>query len=201
MAKAFTESNKEDIRTALLNKGREYFIKYGYKKTSVDEIVKAVGIAKGSFYKFFDSKEALFMAIHEESETNLQIAMMQKLEKIIDPSEKLRMFFQNAFHLLETDPLLRAVLTRDDFESLSGFMTSDKYREHYRNDIAFLEELIKKWQEEGVIRKLDATVASNMIAAAYYIIIQKESFNENMYKSVIDMLVDSLVHYLKADGR
>jgi len=198
MAKAFSKSNKDEIHAALLRKGREYFIKYGFKKTSVDEIVKAVGIAKGSFYKFFDSKETLFMAIHEESEKNLQASMFHQLDSIDDPAEKLRTFFQNAFHLLETDPLLRAVLTRDEFDSLSGFLASEKYREHYRNDIVFLEELMKKWQTEGVIRKLDAAVASNMIAAVYYIVIQKENFEEQMYKKVIEMLIDSLVNYLKA---
>ena len=35
------------------------------KKTSVDQLTKAVGIAKGSFYKFFESKEMLFFAVLE----------------------------------------------------------------------------------------------------------------------------------------
>ena len=33
------------------------------KKTSVDQLTKAVGIAKGSFYKFYESKEMLFFAV------------------------------------------------------------------------------------------------------------------------------------------
>ena len=35
------------------------------KKTSVDQLTKAVGIAKGSFYKFYESKEMLFFAVLE----------------------------------------------------------------------------------------------------------------------------------------
>lgn len=80
MAKAFTQSRKEIIRRNLVNKGREYFIKYGLKKTSVDELAKATGISKGSFYTFFNSKEALFLAIHEESESKLQEELIQKFE-------------------------------------------------------------------------------------------------------------------------
>ena len=84
MARAYTEPGKERIRRALLQKGREYFIKYGIKKTSVEDLTRAAGIAKGSFYKFFNSKEALFMAVHEESEARLQREMFGKLETISD---------------------------------------------------------------------------------------------------------------------
>ena len=35
------------------------------KKTSVEQLTKAVGIAKGSFYKFYESKEMLFFAVLE----------------------------------------------------------------------------------------------------------------------------------------
>ncbi len=204
MARAFTQSNKDQIRHTLLQKGREYFIKYGLKKTSVDELAKAAGIAKGSFYKFFDSKEALFMAIHEESERKLRTALMQKLEGAREPADKLRLFLENSFLILEEDPLLRVVFGKGEFENLSGLMTSEQYKEHYRHGIVFMGELIRQWQEEGIIRQLDAEVAGNMIASVFYIFLQKETIGEEMYARVTDMLVECLVNYLsgtkKEDG-
>lgn len=41
------------------------------KKTSVDQLTKAVGIAKGSFYKFYESKEMLFFAVLENVHSEL----------------------------------------------------------------------------------------------------------------------------------
>lgn len=196
MARAFTQSNREQIRHALLQKGREYFVKRGLKKTSVDELAKAAGIAKGSFYKFFDSKEALFMAIHEESEEKIRSELMEKLEDAVEPDEKLRLFLKSSFLILEEDPLLQVVFSKTELENLSGFMTSEQYKEHYRQNILFLEELIKQWQEEGIIKQIDASIASNMLVSVFHIFVQRESFGEEMYARVTDMLIECLVNFL-----
>ncbi len=50
---------KESIKTA----ARELFRKYGYHKTSVNEIAKKAKIAKATIYKYFESKEMLLRAI------------------------------------------------------------------------------------------------------------------------------------------
>ena len=57
---AFTDYETEQLRKALLKETRHCAVTLGMKKTSVDQLTKAVGIAKGSFYKFFESKEMAF---------------------------------------------------------------------------------------------------------------------------------------------
>jgi len=57
---AFTDFETEQLRKALLKETRRCAVTLGMKKTSVDQLTKAVGIAKGSFYKFYESKEMLF---------------------------------------------------------------------------------------------------------------------------------------------
>ena len=57
MPKAFTDQEKEVLREQLREKGRALFEAHGLRKTSVDEIVRAVGISKGAFYLFYKSKE------------------------------------------------------------------------------------------------------------------------------------------------
>jgi AcrR family transcriptional regulator len=201
MAKAFTPSNKERIKQALLQKGREYFIKYGLKKTSVDELARAAGIAKGSFYKFFDSKEDLFMAIHVESEKKVRTDLMQNLNEAKEPADKLRLFFKNSFLLLDEDPLMRVVFSKDEYENLSGLMTSEQYQEHYRHNIVFMGELLRQWQDEGIVRQLDAEVTSNLIASVFFIYLQKETIGEKMYARVTDMMVECLVNYLSCERK
>ena len=53
---AFTDYETEQLRKALLKETRRCAVTLGMKKTSVDQLTKAVGIAKGSFYKFYESK-------------------------------------------------------------------------------------------------------------------------------------------------
>ena len=63
---AFTDYETEQLRKALLKETRHCAVTLGMKKTSVDQLTKAVGIAKGSFYKFYESKEMLFFAVLEK---------------------------------------------------------------------------------------------------------------------------------------
>ena len=62
---AFTDYETEQLRKALLKETRHCAVTMGMKKTSVEQLTKAVGIAKGSFYKFYESKEMLFFAVLE----------------------------------------------------------------------------------------------------------------------------------------
>jgi AcrR family transcriptional regulator len=68
MPKPFSEQEKQMIQQRLLEKGHEFFCKHGLKKVNVEELAKAANISKGAFYQFFESKEALFMDIVEETE-------------------------------------------------------------------------------------------------------------------------------------
>ena len=52
-------------RNEILDIAQEIFIRKGYEKTSVSDVVKAVGIAQGTFYYYFKSKEELLTAILE----------------------------------------------------------------------------------------------------------------------------------------
>ena len=62
---AVTDYETEQLRKALLKETRHCAVTLGMKKTSVEQLTKSVGIAKGSFYKFYESKEMLFFAVLE----------------------------------------------------------------------------------------------------------------------------------------
>ena len=196
MPKAFTQSERDRVRLTLLKKGREHFIRYGLRKTSIDDLVRATGIAKGTFYRFFESKEALFWAVHEASEEKLRASIMREVQETEKPADRLRVFLRSSFAILQEDPLMLAILGRGERESLAGFTSSREYEEHYRQDIAFMQELIGRWQEEGIVRQIDARVAANMVASAFFIFLQRETLGPEMHRKVADMLVECIVNYL-----
>jgi len=59
----FDDEKRMNIRNSLLKNGFELIKKYGMRKTSVEEIAKSCGIAKGTFYNFFKSKEEFVFEI------------------------------------------------------------------------------------------------------------------------------------------
>lgn len=98
--RSLTEQEKNIHAEKLLAKGRELLAAYGVRKTSVEDIAKAAGIAKGSFYQYFDSKEAflfeLIVQFHNE--------WFSTAEKVITaPSavplrERIREYIWQSFH-------------------------------------------------------------------------------------------------------
>src|SRR5262245_27926264 len=60
---AFTAEEKARITTLLLETGERLFTGQGLRKTSLEELMAPTGVAKSSFYVFFDSKEALYLEL------------------------------------------------------------------------------------------------------------------------------------------
>lgn len=56
----------------VLKQARELFAKQGYNGTSIDDLVKATGLLRGSLYKAFGSKRNLFATLLAEVVTNFE---------------------------------------------------------------------------------------------------------------------------------
>ena len=59
MPKIYSEEERNEIITRLKEEANKLMQEKGVKKTTVDELVKRVGIPKGTFYLFYPSKEML----------------------------------------------------------------------------------------------------------------------------------------------
>ena len=81
MARSFTEREKENIKRSLQEACKQSWTQYGYKKTSVDELCRQVGISKGAFYLFFESKEALFCEVLCSVQEQICNAALEIIEK------------------------------------------------------------------------------------------------------------------------
>ena len=76
MPKIFSEEDRDLLRQKLLDAGLAMLEKKPYKNISVEEIALEVGIAKGTFYNFYHSKETFFyelmQAIKERNRASLR---------------------------------------------------------------------------------------------------------------------------------
>ena len=77
----FSDKEKEMIRDRLRSEGEKLFSAHGLRKVTVDDIVQAAGIAKGSFYSFYENKEYLFMDINNEIQHKVWEKMTAMLEQ------------------------------------------------------------------------------------------------------------------------
>lgn len=109
----FTEEKQNEIKEKLFRAGIEYLKKYGMRKMTVDKLVKAAGIAKGSFYNFYKSKEEFLFALSEYAESKMNGMLERKLNGRTQMSaEEFTEFLDEYLH---SDYDLMASLTIDDF--------------------------------------------------------------------------------------
>lgn len=97
MARSFTEREKENIKRSLQEACTQSWTQYGYKKTSVDELCKQVGISKGAFYLFFESKEALFCEVLcsvQEQIYNVAYGMIERKKDKSGVAEALKLIYR-----------------------------------------------------------------------------------------------------------
>lgn len=81
----FGEDEKKRINEKLLSEGERLFSTHGIKKVTIDDLVEAVGIAKASFYTFYESKEYLYLDIVQ----SIQQKIFVELDSILVANENL----------------------------------------------------------------------------------------------------------------
>jgi AcrR family transcriptional regulator len=106
-------------RRQLLDYAAARFAADGYHPTSVADIVGGLGVGKGVFYWYFDSKEQLFLEILREAQTNLRRAQRDAIAEEDDPLRRLEKGVRAAFAWWAAHPeiakLVQFAATEDSF--------------------------------------------------------------------------------------
>lgn len=196
MPKAFSEHEKETIRSQMREKGKRLFEKQGLKKTSVDELAVAVSISKGAFYLFYEFKEELFLEIMEQIETEIQTSILQfaikpKADARKNVSEMLKSF------LLTWDayPLLRN-FGKSDFEYLARKIPQQRIQQHIQHDNDFTSDLLEKIKAEGIAVKVSPSMVSNLIKSLFFISLHREDLGNAAYEEAISVLAELVAGYI-----
>src|SRR5690349_3565879 len=196
MPKAFSEHEKATIRAQMREKGKELFEKQGLKKTSVDELTEVVGISKGAFYLFYQSKEELFLEILEQLEQEIQTKI---LELTIQPAANTK---KNVSDLLkaflltrDTYPLLKN-FGKSEFEYLLRKVPPEWALKHANKDEEFIGHFIKKIKQEGIVVKASPRVVSNLIKTLFFVGLYLEELDPEASAETIDVLINMVAGYI-----
>lgn len=197
---------KISLKQRELNKARivdvagELFYKNGYTKTSVNDIIKVVGISKGNFYNYFDSKEDVFFQIvNDVDEVIINYARNQQGK--ITPEElmmayiryRLERFFvernrQNAKYAFEY------YASVDLSEARSALMT-----QRYEEFLEDIHSVIELGQKSGVfVKKHDSkTVVKVLMALIDGMIFHDSVLDIKITKEKIECVNDIFMTYLR----
>ncbi|PCM63338.1 TetR/AcrR family transcriptional regulator [Klebsiella quasipneumoniae] len=82
------------VRDQILDAAMAHFSRYGYEKTTVTDLAKAIGFSKAYIYKFFDSKQAIGEAICASRLEKIMVAVSEAIADAPSASERLRRLFR-----------------------------------------------------------------------------------------------------------
>lgn len=196
MPKGFSEREKELIRKKLFEEGSRLFDQFGIQKTTVDDIAKAAGISKGSFYAFYNSKEGLFFDILETLEREFKGKFFgQAFPSGLSHYEGFKAFLNGFLTIMESTPLFKG-LTSSTIEYLMRKLPEERIRDHMKRDYAAFEEFYQLWSGKGIFRKLDLRGFTGVMKLLFYLVMHKADYTPDEYQATKEVFIDMLSDYL-----
>ena len=183
-----------DIKNRIIEVAQDIFKRYGFKKSTMDEIAAAAGKGKSTLYHYFKSKEEVFAAVIEK-ESNI---MFKELNKIItaniDSKLKIKKYITTRMELInELSNLYSAI--KSDY--LNHFNFIQKYRVKYDEyEILFIEQILQDGinKNEFNINEDDTKIYAYGLATALKGL-EIPFFLENRYSEISNRL-DSMLNII-----
>lgn len=162
-----TEKKKEFVRTA-----EALFMEKGFENTSIDDVVERMGVAKGLFYYYFDSKEDLVIAILDNLHGEIKSFVREVMAREgLTAMERFRA-------LAESDDFIRSrsIMLESFFHQERNRALHYSVEEHAREFmVPMFEQIIAQGVEEGTFDTPYPHEAALALIGAFSSI--KQSFN------------------------
>lgn len=174
--RGFSDDERDEIEEALVDTARELFTRYGFQKTAIQDITEPVGIAEGTFYRFFDSKSGLYTEILIRENETLIDTVETELESIDDPAARLERFVRGWAAAFEERPLL--VETHRSPRQLLHHVDQEAFEDGTRRIMDRLIPLVEDLQEnnDGMIAELEPRLVLDIMSIIEVTIALRESY-------------------------
>jgi TetR/AcrR family transcriptional regulator, fatty acid metabolism regulator protein len=170
------KENEIPKRDIILNAAIKVFAEKGYYSCRTLDISGEAGVAYGSLYQYFKSKEDILLTIFSENWDFLLKRVDKINQTISDPTEKLLAVFGYIFRSYQRDPNLMKVLIMD-LPRIKQFYSPENWKSYNRFFMA-LADIFQEGQRKGIFRKdFSPLIASFVIYGAVDMTIRQYVYN------------------------
>ena len=137
----------DERRREIINAAEKLFNEKGFENTAVSDIVKSIGVAQGTFYYYFKSKDDVFCTIAEEFlDTFMESFVLIVDNEKLDVVEKVEMIFDKGIELIKNNEgVMFNLHTRDNMEL---------HEKVERKFIEYATPLVIKIVKQGIEEKI-----------------------------------------------
>lgn len=183
--RSLKEKQRQERQALILQVAEEVLMEKGYYETSIDEIAARVGIAKGTVYLHFPSKEDLFAAIFERDMENI----MGRVEEIISTDRTARAKMEAIL------PLLYGGIFNQRMQLLYSLGNNTALRHTFMEKKACLRDLwdqlsthITSLIEEGkAAGEFDTALPTAIMAGAFFSLLSPRSYERLLVEGQINV--------------
>ncbi len=188
--------NMNKTKRKIFEASMKLFAQKGYDATSIEDITAAVGVAKGTLYYHFSSKEEIFNFLVEEGMKLLKNSIEIKASKAQNSIDKLRAVVLIQIKIIaKYEDFMNIVLSQIWGNEPRNIMCKNKVIEHIKT----IENIVKEGMEKGEIIDGNADVIASGIfgltcSSLVYKLKIKEAIDiQKLYKEFDNYILKSLI--------
>lgn len=153
-----------EIRDQIVETASRIFSKYGFRKTTMDEIARLMGKGKSSIYYYFKNKEEIYEAVIDHETEILRRELIKAISQASTPQEKLRRFVEVRMRIFnKLSNIYDAIRT----EVVAHLASIEKFRQKYdREEIHMLQDILQEGVDKGDFRIEDTLLTATAIVTA-----------------------------------
>ncbi len=143
----------------------EIIAEKGYYNFTMMDIAKRAGVSSGLIHHYFKDKENMLVTLLREMQQNVRATTEQAIQEVTDPKEKLEVFMDRAFALVETQ--------REYLYVTYDFLTQIKFNERmqrimsklYRGYRETMVEILREGKTSGVFKAVDEHYTASLFVS------------------------------------
>jgi TetR/AcrR family fatty acid metabolism transcriptional regulator len=196
------KANQSSKRRQILDAAVKVFARNGFYNSKVLDIAKEAGVANGTVYLYFPSKDDILISIFEEQMGELIGYMGQEIQKESGSLNKLRKLISMQMHLIETNSELTELL-------LVELRQSKKFLKSNATDmmskyIDMISDVLKEGIAEGAIdENIDVAIVGTMLFSAVEGLATRWILEGTSYSldKAADMVIKVFLNGISGNGR
>lgn len=133
------------MTSTVLAAAREVFLTNGYKHTNVAQIAKSAGIATGSFYKFYASKQAIFLAVYDAENERLRSDLSKQLRSGVGLVDGATMIVRTVFETVKQNQVLM-----EWYRPEIGLLLHETYQKRMADGTYGFSQVLTEWLDAQI---------------------------------------------------
>jgi AcrR family transcriptional regulator len=191
MPKILSESERAYIKARLKTETENCLATYGIRKTTIDDLVKRVGIPKGTFYLFYESKERLMFDVILAFNDEVQAQLLQEIAALTTtPSADVLSDIIFRFYLRLDDSFLPRIMQDGELEFFMRTLPAELSGLHAAHDHHAVQQMISLLPG---IEPERAEVFSAALRSVFLSLLFKSEIGEDIFNETLYLLIRGIV--------